>query len=189
MTETRLKDDLGIDAFSIDDPDNFLQALWYKPTLDCNGVIGGYTQEGAKTIIPAKASAKISMRLVANQDPHKIADLFQDYVNTISPAGVRVDVDIHTLAYPAKMEQHTVYMKAASEAFEFGFGNKPYFVGEGGTIPVVASFKHVLGVDTVMMGFNCPDDAIHSPNERFLEDSFYKGIATSMCFLTKLGDD
>jgi len=177
---------LGLNAFATEHPVNVAKQLWLEPTLDCNGIVGGYIEQGAKTIIPAKASAKISMRLVANQDPKKIKKQFETYINAITPIGVTINIDIHNLAYPARMAIDTDYIKAAAQAYKATFGVSPKFVGEGGTIPVVADFQQLLGIDTVMMGFNCPDDCIHSPNERLLTENFFKGIETSATFLSLL---
>ncbi|MBI60308.1 hypothetical protein CL657_03725 [bacterium] len=179
--------DLGISEFAKEPPVNIAKQIWAEPTLDCNGIVGGYTEKGAKTIIPSKASAKVSMRLVANQDPNDIAEKFKAYAASLAPKGITLEIDIHSLAQPARMAIDTLYIKAASEAFKQNFGVAPKFVGEGGTIPVVADFKHILGIDTVMMGFNCPDDCIHSPNERLLLANFFKGIQTSARFLELLG--
>ena len=165
-------EDLGISEFVMDSIDIPTQ-LWMQPTLDCNGIVGGYIHEGAKTIIPSEASAKISMRLVANQDPQKILEQFTTYLDSLKPKGVELEIIVHNLARPAKMNTSSGFVKAASMAYESTFNARPLLVGEGGTIPVVADFKEVLGIDTVMMGFNCPDDCIHSPNERLLLDSFY----------------
>ena len=179
--------ELGLTAFAKESAVNIAQQLWVEPTLDCNGIVGGYIEKGAKTIIPSKASTKVSMRLVANQDPNVIADQFKAYVKSVTPKGVSIDIDIHSLAHPARMAIDTIYIKAASAAYKATFGVVPKFVGEGGTIPVVADFKQILGIDTVMMGFNCPDDCIHSPNERLLIENFFKGIQTSATFLSLLG--
>ncbi|MBH37881.1 peptidase M20 [bacterium] len=179
--------ELGLTKFAKETPVNIAKQLWAEPTLDCNGIVGGYIEKGAKTIIPSKASTKLSMRLVANQDPLVIAEQFKTYVNSVSPQGVNIDIDIHSIAHPARMAIDTIYIKAAAAAYKSIFGIAPKFVGEGGTIPVVADFKQILGIDTVMMGFNCPDDCIHSPNERLLIENFFKGIQTSATFLSLAG--
>jgi acetylornithine deacetylase/succinyl-diaminopimelate desuccinylase-like protein len=187
LSKDNYLDDIGVNEFATSDEDAIAKKLWAEPTLDCNGICGGYTQKGAKTIIPSQASAKISMRLVANQDPYKIQEQFKTYIKSITPRGVTVDINIHNLAHPAKLSLETPYIHAACEAYKTVFGVSPQFVGEGGTIPVVADFKQILGIDTVMMGFNCPDDCIHSPNERFLVANFFKGIHTSLEFLSRVG--
>ncbi len=181
ITHDLYKKDLGVTDFVTDQID-IAKQLWLEPTLDCNGIVGGYINEGAKTIIPAQASAKISMRLVANQNPEKILNQFKSYINSIKPQGIDLEILVHNLAKPAKMNTSSVYMKAAEDAYKLTFNKTPILVGEGGTIPVVADFKEILGIDTVMMGFNCPDDCIHSPNERLLLNSFYTSIKTMAYF-------
>ena len=175
------KKDLGVSDFVKDDIDISKQ-LWTQPTLDCNGIVGGYTKKGAKTIIPAEASAKISMRLVANQNPEKVLSQFKEYITNIKPKGIDLKLNVYNLAKPAKMNTSSSYMNAASDAYKSTFKAAPKLIGEGGTIPVVADFKDILNIDTVMMGFNCPDDCIHSPNERLLLNSFFTSIKTMAHF-------
>ena len=153
---------------------------WFQPTLDCNGIIGGFTGEGAKTIIPSKVSAKISMRLVSNQNPKTIMKLFESYVKHIKPKGVNVEIEEFHGASPARMDTTSSAFVAAKKAFEDTYKNDVKVIGEGGSIPVVESFQRILGLDTVMMGFNLPDDGIHSPNERFGVENYLKGIETAI---------
>eukprot|EP01047_Picozoa_sp_COSAG01_P002576 COSAG01_NODE_69_length_28801_cov_10.460038_2_plen_452_part_00 len=159
-----------------------LAQRWYRPTLDCNGVWGGYTGEGSKTVLPAEASMKLSLRLVANQDPVKLAQVFDSYVQACCPAGVRFDVDTHAAGPAYVCVLDSLAMKAASQAVLHAFGKKPLLTGEGGSIPIVPMMAELLDADVVLMGFNLPDDAIHAPNERFLLAHFYKGIAAAACF-------
>ena len=156
---------------------------WFLPTLDCNGIVGGYIESGAKTIIPSTASAKISMRLVSHQDPHRIMALFKSYVDSVMPSGVSYHINDFNVAFPASINTSNPFFNAARVAFKDIYHKDPYVVGEGGSIPVVADLKRILGLDTVMMGFNLPDDAIHSPNERFGLDNFFNGIEVSARFL------
>ena len=187
-TENDFRKELNVKTLSYPKGKSIAECLWLYPTLDCNGIVGGYIDEGAKTIIPSHASTKISMRLVANQNPEIISKSAIEYIKKCCPEGVTVTVDVHNLAYPARMNSSSSFMKAAENAFYTVYKKKPLLIGEGGTIPVVADFKRLLEIDTVMMGFNCPDDCIHSPNERFAVDAFYNGIETSYRFLKNLND-
>jgi acetylornithine deacetylase/succinyl-diaminopimelate desuccinylase-like protein len=149
-----------------------------RPTLDVNGIWGGYTGEGAKTVIPSKAYAKISMRLVPDQDHEEITRLFTDYFLSIAPAGVRVKVTPHHGGEAAVTPIDSMGYKAAALAYEASFGKKPIPVRSGGSIPIVAMFEKVLGLKTILMGFGLDSDAIHSPNEHYGLFNFYKGIET-----------
>lgn len=149
-----------------------------RPTLDVNGMWGGYTGEGAKTVIASKAEAKISMRLVPHQDPDEITKLFKDYFESLAPEGVKVIVKPHHGAQPAVTPIDSSGYIAASNAMEKSFGIKPIPLRSGGSIPIVALFEEVLGLKTVLMGFGLDSDAIHSPNENYGLFNFYKGIET-----------
>jgi acetylornithine deacetylase/succinyl-diaminopimelate desuccinylase-like protein len=149
-----------------------------RPTLDVNGIWGGYTGEGAKTVIASKAYAKISMRLVPHQNSDKITALFADYFSKIAPPSVKVKVTPHHGGEPVVTPSNSIAYKAASMAMETTFGKKPVPVRSGGSIPIVAMFKSVLGLDSVLLGFGLDSDAIHSPNESYGLFNFYKGIET-----------
>ena len=149
-----------------------------RPTLDVNGIWGGYTGEGAKTVIASKAFAKISMRLVPDQDPHEITELFKKHFESIAPKGVHVLVKPHHGGEAAVTPIDSVGYKAASMAYEQAFGKKPIPVRSGGSIPIVAMFEKVLGLKTILMGFGLDSDAIHSPNEHYGLFNYYKGIET-----------
>jgi acetylornithine deacetylase/succinyl-diaminopimelate desuccinylase-like protein len=149
-----------------------------RPTLDVNGIWGGYTGEGAKTVIPSKAFAKISMRLVPDQDPEEITQLFKTHFEAISPSAVRVVVKPHHGGEAAVTPIDSIGYKAASLAYEKAFGKKPIPVRSGGSIPIVAMFEKELGLKTILMGFGLNSDAIHSPNEHYGLFNFYKGIET-----------
>ncbi len=155
-----------------------LERTSIRPTLDVNGIWGGYTGEGAKTVLPAKAFAKISMRLVPNQDPDKITRLFADHFQTIAPPSVKVKVQFHHGGYPVVTPTDTPEYKAAHKAMEASFGKAPLPQRGGGSIPIVALFENVLSVKTVLMGFGLDSDSIHSPNEHYGLFFFYKGIET-----------
>jgi acetylornithine deacetylase/succinyl-diaminopimelate desuccinylase-like protein len=149
-----------------------------RPTLDVNGIWGGYTGEGAKTVIPSKAFAKISMRLVPNQDPDKITQLFTDYFTSLAPPSVKVKVTPHHGGYPVITPSDAPAYSAAAKAYEQTFGKKPLAVRSGGSIPIIAMFKKVLGLDSVLMGFGLDIDAIHSPNESYGLFNYFIGIET-----------
>jgi acetylornithine deacetylase/succinyl-diaminopimelate desuccinylase-like protein len=149
-----------------------------RPTLDVNGIWGGYIGEGAKTVIASKAFAKISMRLVPDQNTEEITALFTDHFNKIAPNSVRVLVKPHHGGEAAVTPIDSIGYKAASMAYEKSFGKKPIPVRSGGSIPIVALFERELGLKTILMGFGLDSDAIHSPNEHFGLFNFYKGIET-----------
>ncbi|NJB84540.1 acetylornithine deacetylase/succinyl-diaminopimelate desuccinylase-like protein [Lewinella marina] len=148
------------------------------PTLDVNGIWGGFTGEGSKTVIPAVANAKISMRLVSNQDHEKITQLFSDHFKSIAPETVKVEVKPHHGGNPYVTPTDTAEYRAAADAVKKTFGREPVPMYEGGSIPIVAKFKEVLGVESILMGFGFDTDGLHSPNEHFGLWNFYKGIET-----------
>ena len=149
-----------------------------RPTLDVNGIWGGYTGEGAKTVIASKAFAKISMRLVPDQDPDEITELFTKHFEHIAPKGVKVKVTPHHGGLPYVTKTNSVGYQAAAKAYESTFGKKPVPERTGGSIPIVALFEQVLKSKTILMGFGLDSDAIHSPNEHFGVWNFLKGIET-----------
>ena len=149
-----------------------------RPTLDVNGIWGGYTGEGAKTVLPSKASAKISMRLVPNQTPNEITELFTKHFKSIAPAGVTVTVAPHHGGMPYVTPVDSVEFEAASKAFEEAWGKKPIPTRGGGSIPIMALFEKELGIKSILMGFGLDSDALHSPNESYGLFNFYKGIET-----------
>jgi acetylornithine deacetylase/succinyl-diaminopimelate desuccinylase-like protein len=159
-----------------------------RPTLDVNGIWGGYQGEGAKTVIASKAYAKISMRLVPHQNSDKITKLFSDYFNSIAPKSVKVKVTPHHGGEPVVTPSTTAAYKAASMAMETTFGKKPVPVRSGGSIPIVAMFKSELGLDSVLMGFGLDSDAIHSPNEHYGVFNYLKGIETIPYFFKNFTD-
>lgn len=153
-----------------------------RPTLDLNGIWGGYTGEGAKTVLPSKASAKISMRLVPNQDDQEITRLFTEHFVSIAPKSVKVKVTPHHGGKPAVTPTNSLAYQAASKAFEQAWGKTPIPTRDGGSIPIVALFDEVLKVNTVLMGFGLDTDAIHSPNESYGVFNYLKGIETIVLF-------
>ena len=153
-----------------------------RPSLDVNGIWGGYIEEGTKTIIPAKASAKISMRLVPNQDYVKIGELFEKHFRAIAPASVKVKVEALHGGAPYVTPTDMPAYRAAEKAVEDVFGKKPLPFYSGGSIPIISGFEKILGIKSVLMGFGLDIDAIHSPNESYGVENFYKGIQTIVKF-------
>ncbi len=159
-----------------------LERVSIRPTLDVNGIWGGYTGEGAKTVLPSKASAKISMRLVPNQSSKKITELFTKHFESIAPKSVKVKVKPHHGGEPAVTPTDSLAYKAASLAFEEAWGKTPVPMREGGSIPIVSLFEKELGLKTVLLGFGLDEDAIHSPNESYQVFNYFKGIETISLF-------
>jgi acetylornithine deacetylase/succinyl-diaminopimelate desuccinylase-like protein len=155
-----------------------LERAGIRPTLDCNGIWGGYTGEGAKTVLPARASAKISMRLVPDQQPDEITELFTQHFLAIAPPSVRVKVTPHHGGHPAVTPTDSKAYQAAACAFADVWGKQPIPTRDGGSIPIVALFKKELGLDSVLMGFGLDSDALHSPNESYGIRNFLLGIET-----------
>ena len=176
------KTDLGINDIRGEAGYSTIERASIRPTLDVNGIWGGYIGEGAKTVLPSKASAKISMRLVPNQQSDKITELFTKHFESIAPAGVTVKVKAHHGGEPYITHTDSKEYRAAEKAMEETFGKKPVPTRGGGSIPIVALFEKELGLKTVLMGFGLDTDAIHSPNEHFGLFNFYKGIETIPLF-------
>ncbi|MCB0685695.1 MAG: M20/M25/M40 family metallo-hydrolase, partial [Saprospiraceae bacterium] len=183
FNEEEYKKDLDIEEVFGEEGYSTLERDSARPTLDANGIWGGFQGEGAKTVLPAKAFAKISMRLVPNQDPDKITRLFTQHFRAIAPDAVQVKVTPHHGGKPAVTPIDSPEYKAASDAMEKSFGKKPIPARGGGSIPIVSLFDDILGVKTVLMGFGLDSDDIHSPNEHFGLFNFYQGIRTIPYFL------
>jgi acetylornithine deacetylase/succinyl-diaminopimelate desuccinylase-like protein len=174
--ELAIEDVLGETGYST------IERASIRPTLDVNGIWGGYTGEGAKTVLPSKAYAKISMRLVPNQTYAEISELFTKHFLSIAPKGVKVKVTPFHGGEPAVTPTDSVAFKAASKAYEEAWGKKPVPTRDGGSIPIVALFEKALGLKTVLMGFGLDSDAIHSPNESYGIENYLKGIETITLF-------
>ena len=158
-----------------------------RPTLDVSGIWGGYTQPGVKTVLPSKAQAKISMRLVPDQESGQIMELVRRHLIEIAPPTVHVQVRELAWGEPVIVRRDSPAMEAAFGAYAEVFGREPLLVREGGTIPVVATLRRALGLETILMGFGLPDDRLHSPNEKFHLPNFYRGIETILHFMDILG--
>jgi acetylornithine deacetylase/succinyl-diaminopimelate desuccinylase-like protein len=176
------KEDLAINDIRGEAGYSTIERASIRPTLDVNGIWGGYIGEGAKTVLPSKASAKISMRLVPNQQSDKMTAMFTKHFESIAPAGVTVKVHPHHGGEPYVTPTDSKEYRAAERAMEESFGKKPVPTRGGGSIPIVALFEKELGLKTILMGFGLDSDAIHSPNEHFGLFNFYKGIETIPLF-------
>jgi acetylornithine deacetylase/succinyl-diaminopimelate desuccinylase-like protein len=152
-----------------------LEMIWSRPTCDPNGIVGGYTGEGAKTVLPAKASAKVSFRIVGKQNPERISQSFRAFVKARLPADVTADFIPHGGSPALALAMRSEALRVARRALEAEWGKPPVLVGSGGSIPIVGAFKRELGMDSLMVGFGLDDDAIHSPNEKYERTSFHKG--------------
>ena len=172
------KKDLGVKAVDGEKGYTTLERTSIRPTLDVNGIWGGYTGEGSKTVLPSKAYAKISMRLVPNQDPQRIEKLFEDHFKRHAPDSVQVKVTAHHGGHPVITPLESIEYKAAAKAMEHTFGKQPIPQRAGGSIPIVALFKNVLKANSILLGFGLDSDDIHSPNEKYGLFNFYKGIET-----------
>ena len=185
--EDSLKAYLGVQELTGEEGYTPLERKSARPTLDVNGIWGGFAGEGAKTIIPAKAGAKISMRLVPNQRSERINRLFREFIHSITPRGVTVNITELHGADPVLVSRDEKNVQAAAKAIETGFGKSPVFIREGGSIPIVNLLKEVLGFESILLlGWGSPDDGAHSPNERFLLDDFHRGIRSAAALLYEL---
>lgn len=174
--------EIGTDAAPGEEGQPILDRLWARPTLDVHGIDGGFTGDGMKTVIPARATAKVSMRLVPDQRPERIFKQYARFVQRLAPPGVRVDVRHLASAPPVVVSPDAEPVRAAARALEATYGTPPVYARSGGSIPVVAGFAQVLKIPTVLMGFGLPDDNLHAPNEKFALDNFYQGIETVIRF-------
>lgn len=176
--EKQYMKDLGVNELMGEKGYTTIERTGIRPTLDVNGIWGGYTGEGAKTVLPSKAFAKISMRLVPDQDPKKIEKLFQKHFESLAPKSVKVRVTAHHGGWPVVVPTNSVEYKASEKAMELAYGKKPLPQRGGGSIPIVAMFDQVLDAKSVLMGFGLDSDDIHSPNEHYGLFNYYKGIET-----------
>jgi acetylornithine deacetylase/succinyl-diaminopimelate desuccinylase-like protein len=186
FNERKYRKDFGIPKLAGESGFTTLERTWARPTLEVNGLLSGFTGEGAKTVLPAVAMAKISMRLVPDQEPDKIADLFQKYVEYIAPKTVELKVTRMHGGKPWMASFDSPYIQAAGRAIEKGFGRAPIFTREGGSIPVVSTFQEVLGLPSVLFGVGLPDENAHAPNEKLDLGNFHGGIIASACLYEEI---
>jgi acetylornithine deacetylase/succinyl-diaminopimelate desuccinylase-like protein len=179
FNEKKYRKDFGIPKLAGETGFTTLERTWARPTLEVNGLLSGFTGEGAKTVLPAVAMAKISMRLVPNQDPNRIAELFEAYVMKLAPKTVDVKVTRMHGGKPWMTSFDNAFVQAAGRAIEKGFGRAPIFTREGGSIPVVSTFQEVLGLPSVLFGVGLPDENAHAPNEKLDLTNFHNGVIAS----------
>jgi acetylornithine deacetylase/succinyl-diaminopimelate desuccinylase-like protein len=177
--EAAFKKQIGVSAVAGEEGYTTLERRSARPTFDINGLTSGYQGEGAKTVLPAKASAKFSFRLVPNQDPKRVGTALKAHLQRLCPAGVTMELIDLSGAPGVVVPLESPYVAAASRAIEHGFGKAPVFIREGGSIPVVSDFKTQLGVDTLLLGWGLDDDNTHSPNEKFCLADFHRGTKSS----------
>ncbi|MGL4632550.1 MAG: dipeptidase [Leadbetterella sp.] len=180
--ENAYKQDLGVDDVTGEKGYTTRERAAIRPTLDVNGMWGGYTGEGSKTVLPSKAYAKISMRLVPNQDWIEIANMFEKHLMSIAPKSVKIKVSRHHGGQPYVTHTESIGYKAAFAAMEESYGKKPVPTRGGGSIPIVALFEEVLGLKSILFGFGLDSDALHSPNEHYGLENFFKGTETIPLF-------
>ena len=179
--------EVGSSALTGESGYSVLERTWARPTLDVHGMPGGFTGAGAKTVIPARATAKISMRLVPNQSPGDAFAQYKSFVESICPPGIALDVRLIHSGDPIIVSTDNPYVRAATEAMHAVFGKDTVFVRGGGSIPIVGDFIRELGIPTLLMGFGLPDDNLHAPNEKFHLANFHRGIASIIRFLSTVG--
>ena len=187
FNEKKYKKDFGIPKTAGETGYTTLERTWARPTFEVNGLLSGFTGEGAKTVLPAVAMAKVSMRLVPNQHPDKIAQLFEAYVNDIAPATVQLKITRMHGGKPWMTAYDNPFVQAAGRAIEKGFGRKPVFTREGGSIPVVSTFQEELGLPSVLFGVGLPDENAHAPNEKLDVANFHGGIISSAILYDEIG--
>ena len=187
FNERKYKKDFGIPKLFGETGYTTLERTWARPTIEVNGLLSGFTGEGAKTVLPAVAMAKISMRLVPDQDPGKIAGLFEAYVKKLAPKTVELKVTRMQGGKPWMTSFDNSFVQAAGRAIEKGFGQKPVFTREGGSIPVVSTFQEELGLPSVLFGVGLPDENAHAPNEKLDLGNFHNGIIASAYLYDEIG--
>jgi acetylornithine deacetylase/succinyl-diaminopimelate desuccinylase-like protein len=179
FNEKKYRKDFGIPKLFGETDYSTLERTWARPTFEINGLLSGFTGEGAKTVLPAVAMAKVSMRLVPNQDPNKIAELFEAYVRKVAPKTVELKLTRMHGGKPWMTSFDNPFVQAAGRAIERGFGQTPIFTREGGSIPVVSTFQEELGLPSVLFGVGLPDENAHAPNEKLDVSNFHNGIIAS----------
>ncbi len=180
------KTEVGSNVLTGEPDYSVLYRTWARPTLEVHGMPGGFVAPGAKTVIPAKASAKISMRLVPNQNPDDILKKYENFVKSITPKGIQIKIKVHSKGEAIVVGTDNKYIKAATEALHDVFKKDTVYIRSGGSIPIVTDFENVLKIPSVMMGLGLPDDNLHAPNEKFHIPNFYRGIESIINFFHRL---
>ncbi len=186
FSEEAFRADLHVDSLFGEEGYTTLERKWARPTCDINGIFGGYAGPGPKTVLPCKAGAKLSFRLVPDQDPRIVDGLFREHVARVCPPGVTYEIITHHGAPAVLVDVDTPAVRAATRAVESGFGTRPVLMREGGSIPVVGLIKKHLGVDTLLLGWGQNDDNLHGPNEKFSLADFHRGIRSAAHLLAEL---
>ena len=181
------KAEVGSDMLTGEPGYSVLYRTWARPTLEVHGILGGFQAPGAKTVIPARASAKVSMRLVPNQDADDIFKKYSDYIAKITPKGIKVNIKIHSKGPACVVNTDNPYARAAVEAMHEIFKKDTVYIRSGGSIPIVTQFDKDLNIPSIMMGMGLPDDNLHAPNEKFHIPNFYRGIESIIRFFQILG--
>jgi acetylornithine deacetylase/succinyl-diaminopimelate desuccinylase-like protein len=187
FNEKKYRHDLGAPKLFGETGYTTLERVWGRPTFEVNGLLAGFTGDGAKTVIPAVAMAKVSMRLVPNQDPKKIGDLFEAYVKKVTPKSMELKLTRMHGGKPWMTAFDNPFVQAAGRAIEQGFGQRPVFNREGGSIPVVATFQEELGLPCVLFGVGLPDENAHAPDEKLDLGNFHNGIIAAAYLYTEIG--
>ena len=182
-----LKNEVGAIALAGEPGQSVLERIWARPTFEVHGIAGGFTGAGAKTVIPSKATAKVSFRLVPNQNPDKILASFREFLQKNAPAGVRIDLRVLSASPAVMVDPNHPAIQTAARAFSEMLGRPTVFTRSGGSIPVVGDFANHLHIPSILMGFGLPDDGLHSPNEKYRLENYYKGIMTIAHFFEEFG--
>ncbi len=182
-----LQHEVGAAALTGEPEQSVLTRIWARPTFEVHGIAGGFTGAGSKTVIPAKAVAKVSMRVVPNQDPQKVVAALRKWVEDNTPQGIRTEVRVLGISPGISVNPHHPAIHVAAKVFSEALGKPTVFIRSGGSIPIVGEFAAHLGIPTALMGFGLPDDGLHSPNEKFRVSNYYLGIATIARFLEAYG--
>jgi acetylornithine deacetylase/succinyl-diaminopimelate desuccinylase-like protein len=182
-----LKKEVGSTALTGESAHSVLERIWARPTFEVHGIAGGFTAAGAKTVIPAKATAKVSFRLVPDQDPNKVVAAFREFVQHHTPHGIQMEVRVLSAGPGLVVNPDHPAIKVAAQAFSDVLGKPTVFIRSGGSIPIVGDFATHLGIPTVLMGFGLPDDGLHSPNEKYHLENYYQGIRTVAHFFEQYG--
>ncbi|HEY5311565.1 MAG TPA: dipeptidase [Pirellulales bacterium] len=188
FSDAQFMQSIGVDGLSGEQGYTTLERKWARPTCDINGLTSGYQGEGAKTVLPARASGKFSFRLVPKQDPLKLQRSLDQMLRGLCPPGIRLELTSYHAAPGVVVPLDSPYMAAAARAIEHGFGRRPVYIREGGSIPVVSTFHDRLGVDTLLLGWGLNDDNTHGPNEKFSLADFHRGIKASAYLWQELAE-